>query len=345
MGRSLLLWIPLLAVAPAALGDTGQFGDRPDAHAPIGVMGEHLHGAGEWMLSYRYTRVRMDSNRSRTDDQSVSRVLADFPVTPTDMDVDMHVWGLMFAPTDWLTVVGMLPYVSKEMDHTNRGGLRFRTRSHDLGDVRLSGLLKVFGNATHRVHLNGGLSFPTGSINETDRLPTGRARLPYPMQIGSGTWDLLPGVTYVGHTDAWSWGSQALGVVRTGRNEKGYRLGNRVELNAWLARPIAPWLSLSGRTSWQWWDDVHGADAALNPLMVPTADPDRRGGHRLELLAGLNLLLPLGPEGANRYSHRLAIEAGFPAYQWLDGPQLETDWRVTVGWQKAFGPWSVGPLW
>ncbi|NBD18196.1 MAG: hypothetical protein GVY04_19270 [Cyanobacteria bacterium] len=32
---------------------------RPDGHAPIGVMGDHVHGQGEWMLSYRYMFILM----------------------------------------------------------------------------------------------------------------------------------------------------------------------------------------------------------------------------------------------------------------------------------------------
>lgn len=27
--------------------------NRPDGHAPIGIMGDHYHKKGEWMLSYR----------------------------------------------------------------------------------------------------------------------------------------------------------------------------------------------------------------------------------------------------------------------------------------------------
>ena len=34
--------------------------------------------------------------------------------------------------------------------------------------------------------------------------------------------------------------------------------------------------------------------------------------------------------------HRLAIEGGMPVWQDLDGPQLEVDWVVIVGWQYAF---------
>ena len=33
---------------------------------------------------------------------------------------------------------------------------------------------------------------------------------------------------------------------------------------------------------------------------------------------------------------RFAVEGGVPVYQNLDGPQLETDWVLTAGFQYAF---------
>ena len=36
------------------------YGARPDGHAPISVMGEHTHSAGEWMASYRYMNMQMN---------------------------------------------------------------------------------------------------------------------------------------------------------------------------------------------------------------------------------------------------------------------------------------------
>ena len=63
-----------------------------------------------------------------------------------------------------------------------------------------------------------------------------------------------------------------------------------------------------------------------------TAAPRRRGGQRLDLLGRLNFEVPLGPLG----TQRPAIEGGGPVFQKLDGAQLETDWRIVVGWQKSF---------
>lgn len=53
------------------------------------------------------------------------------------------------------------------------------------------------------------------------------------MRLGSGTVDLLPGLTYTGALDDVSWGFQALGTVRIGYNQQGYKEGNRYQVNTW----------------------------------------------------------------------------------------------------------------
>ena len=45
---------PLLASPLAA--DAPQIA-RADGHAPIGVMADHLHRGGEWMVGYRFMRT------------------------------------------------------------------------------------------------------------------------------------------------------------------------------------------------------------------------------------------------------------------------------------------------
>ncbi|MEM7730934.1 MAG: transporter, partial [Pseudomonadota bacterium] len=128
-------------------------------------------------------------------------------VVPTEMSMNMHMVGAMYAPTDWLTLMAMGSYVTKDMDHitfmgpagTTRLGT-FTTNSSGFGDTKLGGLVRLYEDETHHLHANIGFSLPTGSITETDRVlaPTGMRptlRLPYAMQLGSGTFDLLPGLT------------------------------------------------------------------------------------------------------------------------------------------------------
>ncbi len=209
----------------------------------------------------------------------------------------------------------------------------FSTGSEGLGDVRVSGMFPLHSWARQRLHFIAGLSLPTGSITERDNTPAGaNQKLPYPMQLGSGTVDLLPGITYLGESDDWSWGSQLNGTIRLDRNDQDYSLGDRAALTAWGARRWCRWLSTSLRVEGQAWDDIDGHDAELNPMMVPTADPNLRGGKEANVFLGANFY---GRDGWIK-GQRLALEWGIPFYQSLNGPQLETDWRFTAGWQFAW---------
>ncbi len=306
---------------------------RPDGHAPIGVMGDHAHKKGEFMFSYRYMFMNMDGNRDGTNSLSESEVLQDFMVAPVDMTMEMHMFGAMYAVSDDVTLMAMVPYVSKEMEHITRMGTRFTTNTEGFGDIKTTALYTIMNKDKQRVHLNLGASFPTGSINERDDTPAGNDQiLPYPMQIGSGTFDLLPGITYLGQSDKGSWGAQALTTLRLGKNSNGYRLGNKYQLSGWIARNWTDWLSTSLRLTGTTWGDIDGADDRLNPMIIPTADPDRRSGTQVNLGFGVNLYAPKG----DLKGSRLAMEFELPIYRDLDGPQLETDWQLTLGLQSSF---------
>ena len=306
---------------------------RPDAHAPIGVMGDHLMREGEIMLSYRFMVMDMDGNRTGTDRVDVP--LPGYMVSPTRMTMDMHMLGVMYAPGDRLTLALMLPFTSISMDHIrNSDGLPFTTESSGIGDVKLSVLYGLYARPGRDLLLNLAFSVPTGSIDERDDIPTvppSNAHLPYPMQLGSGTWDLIPGLTWVHTFDRWSYGLQGLYTIRTGTNANGYTLGNKLDLSAWIARKVAASTSLSFRLNGLDWGNIDGADTRLLPMpTVPTKDPNLRGGTRVDALAGINFVLP------SLQSLRLAAEGGVPIYQDLNGPQLETDLVFTLGAQFTF---------
>ncbi len=310
---------------------------RPDAHAPIGVMGDHLHAAGEGMLSYRYMRMDMGPNYVGDDRVSARSFIGPpptpFQIAPLSMRTEMHMIGAMYAPTDDLTLSFMLPVLDKKMDHLVATGATFSTHTHGIGDFKFGGLVKLFENGNAKTHLNLMLSAPTGSIEETGFVPpAGRVlRLPYPMQLGSGTWDLLPGITYVDYEGNLSWGAQLTGTLRLGENDANYTLGDEITATAWTAYRVSESLSASLRVSGKTWDDIDGSDPMIMGP-VPTANPDLRGGSRLDVFGGVNYLF----KGGLLDGHRLAAEIGKPVYQDLDGPQLGMDWMFQLGWQKSF---------
>ena len=218
---------------------------RADSHAPIGVMADHRHEAGEVMLSYRYMTMTMEGSRIGTDPIANADIVSPgggFMVTPTRMPMKMHMFGAMFAPSDRITFMAMLPFASSSMDHITRAGGSFTTESSGLGDVRVGAMIGLADWANQSLHLNAMVGLPTGSIEEMDVLPISQGmevQLPYPMQIGSGTFDLHPGLTWLGQAGDWSWGAQGNAVLRTGMNDRDWALGDQVQGTAWWARRLA----------------------------------------------------------------------------------------------------------
>lgn len=306
---------------------------RPDMAPPQGITGGMTPGPGRLMLSFKYTHMKMDGNRDGTDRVSTSSVLANYMVAPLRMDMDMLMFGAMYGITNDLSVMGMLPYVEKEMDHITRMGAKFTTNSEGIGDPKLIVNYRFLQRDRISLSAGLGLSLPLGSIDEKDATPAGPGQpLPYPMQIGSGTFDLLPSVTYGGRSDFYSWGAQLSATLRLDENDRDYTLGNQYQAGLWAARKWNDWLSSSLRLQWQRVEDIDGADPRLIPTMVPTADPDLRAGSRLDLGIGLNFLVPSGPlQGV-----RLGVELVAPIYQNLNGPQIEADYVLSVGLSKAF---------
>lgn len=313
---------------------------RADSHAPIGVMGDHTHSEGEFMVSYRYMNMQMEGLRDNTD-----RVSGSTMVTPEKHDMDMHMVGFMYAPNNTVTLMAMFNYLENKMDLSqtmtmmgNTMTTSFETKSSGLGDTKVGALINVWQSEhkNHRIHLNTNLSIPTGDIGQKDDTPMmDDMQLGYRMQLGSGTWDIQLGGTYLGQSESLSWGAQALATFRTGDNHHGYNLGDRYEATAWLAKPITPWLSISARLQGLDWDNIDGSDEDISMMMEnmnPVMNADQLGGQRVDALIGFNLM---GTSGSIK-GHRLAVEFGMPAYQDLDGPQLETDSNLIIGWQKAF---------
>jgi len=311
-------------------------GSRADSHAPIGVMGDHTHKAGEVMLSYRYMKMDMGGLRDGTSRLDNSGTM----VSPASHEMDMHMLGAMYAPNDTVTLMFMYHHLSNEMELDRTMMMtttRFDVKSSGRGDAKAGALVDVWQseNNQHRVHLNANLNIPIGDIDEFDSTPMGYVPLGYRMQLGSGTWDIQAGATYLGQNDTLSWGAQALGTVRTGENDNDYTLGDRFDATAWVAKPVAPWASVSLRVSYENWDDIDGENPDITTMMKnmnPAADPDKQGGQRLNAYIGLNLM---ATSGALK-GHRLALEYSEPVSQDLDGPQLEVDSQITLGWQNAF---------
>lgn len=309
------------------------------------VLSAHVHKYGELMVGYSYMHMAMDRNRDGTNHITKKEILDQrgkyrYMVAPRDHDMDMHMLMMMYGPTNKLTLMSMIPYIKNTMRLTSRAGKNSTTQSSGLGDIQFNSNYVVYDKETNfgknEFFFTLGLSLPTGSINKKDVTPMSRGkrvRLPYPMQLGSGTWDLIAGGGYLGIADKWYWGSQGYGTFRLeGENDNGYRLGNRFDLKIWLNRALNDSVSTFIQIDGIHQSNIHGSDPQLNRMMVPTADPNLRAEQSITFNIGIDLYVPEGRYKGNRFS----LEYGEPVYQKLDGPQLETDWIGRINWQFAF---------
>jgi hypothetical protein len=306
----------------------------------LNVLGGHTHCAGQIMLGYDYMHTHMGGYYEGTKQVSYAKVFSQgFSVVHTGMDMDMHMFDVMYAPSDQLTLMTMLPFMQMSMNHLTSSGTTFTQHTEGIGDVDLMALWTVYGDSCaggNRIVINAGVSLPTGAIDASDHKDGNPAeplvQLEYLMQQGSGTYDLLPGVSYLGDSANWTWGAKTLETVRFGRNYHDYRLGNVYGGSAWAAYAFTDWFAPSLRVDGKVWNNITGADPALATNPTPEGRADLRAGARIDLLFGLNLYVPKGFLTGNRFY----IEGGLPVYQDLTGPQLGTDWMIGAGWTYAF---------
>lgn len=307
---------------------------RPDGHAPIAVMGDHMHGKGEWMFSYRYMAMNMADLKRGRNDVGFDNALADYMVTPTKMPMNMHMLGAMYAPKNNITLMLMVNYLDMTMDHITRMGGKFTTEVSGLGDVSIAGLYQFFNKNKSTMHAQVGFSIPTGGVSEEDVIPASapnKVVLPYPMQLGSGTFDTNLALTYLCQGETLSYGAQARGIFRLGKNERDFRYGNRYSISNWLGIKAADWISFSARLEGMTVAKINGVDANLDPNMVITADTNNSGGTYLNSGLGFNLYAPQG----NLKNLRFGFEFGYPLYQDLNGIQLKNKETFTLGLQYS----------
>ena len=324
---------------------------RPDDHAPLSVMGDHMHRAGEVMISVRHMRMEMSDLRMGRDDVSDATALATPNIhggmsatlrsLPRRMTSDMTMFGAMYGLSDNVTLMAMTQYLEKKMraqvyNMSNASLGQFTARSEGFGDTTLSALFRLPAAPGGHLHAGLGLSIPTGSIKESDTVlsPMNQyitTRLPYGMQLGSGTYDLKPSVTYTHLFDRSSVGIQIGGTFRLDDNQQGYALGDQKYLKLWGARTLSENVSTSLQLAGTTTQNISGQDPQINKP-VQSANPFFYGGDRIEMGWGINWI---GTRGVLA-GHRFGGELSAPVYEKVNGLQLSHDWTLTIGYQKSW---------
>src|SRR5437016_14565892 len=128
----------------------------------LNVIGGHTHPAHEIMFGYQFMFMDMGDHLSGTRDVSETEILKHFPSASTGMTGEEHMIEVMYAPTNKLTLMAMLPIKHIDMDMV-MDRFHFTEHSRGIGDLHFAALYTARGRLTkgNRLVVEAGMSFPT----------------------------------------------------------------------------------------------------------------------------------------------------------------------------------------
>ena len=323
----------LLVAMPVLAQNHVWTNDRPDGHAPAGVKSDYLLPSGQFYFGYRHYAEKFVGTLVGTEPVTGDEVLGfNFTSAPLTHDRSTGEVEVRLGLTNFLTLTGSVPWTRNEMLNVTSTGF-YETSSEFLGDVSIWGLFDLLDMEQYRLSLNLGGTVPTGKTSKMGLTPTGVGGvLPYTMQGGSGTPDVLIGGTFQVQNEVASVGAQINSVTRVVDNTWGYRLGNEFDFTVWGAYNVTDWVSFSLRTIFQHQGDVDGDELRTDGLADPLANRFAQGGERVLIPFGMNLYFREG----RMAGHRLSIEFYYPVHEDLNGPQMSVDRNLVISWQAVF---------
>lgn len=313
---------------------------------PPGLMIVHLHNKNEWMISYRYMHMQMSGLMSGTNSIEKENVFTTYLMAPENMRMDMHMIMAMYGITDRLTLMTMTGFSVNNMSmamfapgaHHHNGTVAESAHtigSKGLADIKLHALYGLVKTGSHQLIATMGVSLPTGSIGlrgAPEDPMYANQQLPYNMQLGSGTVDLLPGLSYLYSKDVLNVGAQVTGSLRPFYNAHQYHLGNDLTMNTWLGYQWWGFLGTSLRAEGNLSGHIKGMDPTIYLYNEPAANPYNYGGKRLTTYAGLYLRTRSGALS----NQMIAVEYGLPVYQNLNGIQMPVKQMINASWSLTF---------
>jgi hypothetical protein len=333
--RSLIVAVLMAASSPLAAQDEWVWtGDRPDADAPLGVIGARTLDMGVMEVGYRFSQTNSRGVWFANDSLPLATTLQLYPVVPLTLSQQTHSaifsWGLL----DNLTLIGTAEFTIFERDQLTDTGILYITRIEALGDVTGSAVYEVYRSGPYRGNLSMGVVIPVGKARTWADTPFGIGQaLPYDQRPGAGSFALTPGATFQVQNENGSLGMQFRSRIYLDVHAPGvidWTPGDRYHADGWAAYKINDAFSISAGVRWAMWGRIEGADTFLDPSMDPGSDPvtGQAGGQRADLPVGITLKMPGGPlEG-----HRIQLESIYTLHHDYEGARLGQDWAIQLGW-------------
>jgi hypothetical protein len=352
---NLLFVLALFTSAAALAEEAGGSGGVPDASptpsrrktppAPLGVFGSDIVAVGKFSVAVSGVFTGLANSRIGTRVVSPEYIVSTTPwffdptkpvrLVPSSVFATIQSISVSYGLAENLGIVVAVGAVEKRvaaLTYAAPSGTRFLGQSYasvaGVTDLEAAAVLRVYRDDVHRFLVSFGLTFPTGSNESQFRLllsdgTYGTVRAFYSMQPGTGTYDLLPGFTYGGALSRYSWGIAYRGRWPLAPNPEGYRYGDLHDFHGWVGYSWIPELTTTLRVTGTTRGPIRGFDPKIDGKSQ-SANPFFYGGQRVELYGGATIAG--GLFGFDRAT--LAVEAGTPIYQNLNGPQLFRNWQA-----------------
>lgn len=307
--------------------------------------GSDQKSTSRWEIGYSYYKGNFGGYKNGSTDLTFDDVLfspgeirtsKNYPVVPTFISQEVHGLSVAYEISDNNSIRVTVPYVSQATEHISSvpGFKEFVLKTDGVGDIAVNYLHTKKLDSTSSLQASAGLRIPTGSINEVGDTPRNGSgtdeRLPYTMQLGSGTLDFSVAATYSKNLNHVSFGANANTVIRTGTNDNGYRIGNSVSTSVFSK--YARWAHFQPgvRLTYRKIQPIHGQDTSLQ---VPSAfkypasitDSSNYGGDS----ATLSVNAKICP--SYNCNTSFSVEFSEPVYQNLNGIQPKVRGNFSAG--------------
>ncbi|NQZ67313.1 MAG: transporter [Lentisphaeria bacterium] len=291
----------------------------------------HMHEKGDIMVRIMHLNMAKEGLLDGSSELSLADANAAYMVAPKSMDMSMDVLGVMYAPTDDITLMFMIDATTKSMDLNRRMMMvdtPFSTDSSGIGDFTVDILYALEDTDTNQFIISAGLSIPTAKINHRDDTPMAADMiLPYGMQLGSGTVDPRIALTYIHIYELHTLGFYANARLRLYDNYRGYHLGDEFKATGWITYFLDASKAIIVRLDYESKGNISGEDDELVFGMSPMADPDQYA--RESICAGLGFTYL-------KDDWQFYANISIPIHENVDGIQLEKDLSYSVGITRTF---------
>ena len=304
-----------------------------------------------WSVEYSFRQLYLDGYQM--DDRSAGlmeilftpgemRTDRNFPVVPTKSTQNVCSFDIGYRLNNNLKFSLSVPFISQNTDHISSvsGFEAFNIGSSGLGDISL--LATWYMPITNRSawQISGGVSLPTGSIDEKGDSPRNGAgtleQLPFTKQLGTGTWDIPLSLSYLHNFGSWDLGAQLTARLHLGKNDRGYHLGDRYGINLWAQYFTTTYFHPGIKLAWQHIDPIDGVDV---DLLVPGPFPFSNAISNPAFFGGNNINLSLLMKVCNAKTHckkYADLEFTRPVYRNMTGVQPRETYQFSISFGLKF---------